>query len=222
MALINCPECGKQVSSQAASCPHCGFALGAPAAALAGARLGPAPGVPAVAEHTLWEGSPSLLLLLGETVSALLVVLVVVVAAALVLPSLREVARQSWLDTRQAPLALTVVLCLYLAFRGVRIALRAARLRATRYRLTNQRLVVETGLVSRTLAEVDLRSVEDLVFRQGPLERLLGIGTIGVVSSDRSTPRLQLVGVKDPRGTRELIRTQAYAATQRQLFTRST
>lgn len=24
MALIKCPECGKQVSSTAASCPHCG------------------------------------------------------------------------------------------------------------------------------------------------------------------------------------------------------
>jgi membrane protein YdbS with pleckstrin-like domain len=219
MALISCPECGKQVSSQAASCPNCGFGLSGGAA---GARLGPPAAAAPVAEQTLWEGGPSLLVLLGETVSALAVVLVVVLLALLALPALSEVARNSWLDTRKAPLALTVVLSVYLALRGVRIALRAARLRATRYRLTNQRLVVETGLVSRTLAEVDLRSVEDLVFRQGPLERLLGIGTIGVVSSDRNTPRLQLFAVRDPRGTRELIRTQAYAATQRQLFTRST
>ena len=27
MALINCPECGKQVSSAASSCPNCGFPL---------------------------------------------------------------------------------------------------------------------------------------------------------------------------------------------------
>ncbi len=25
MALINCPECGKKVSTTASSCPHCGF-----------------------------------------------------------------------------------------------------------------------------------------------------------------------------------------------------
>ena len=25
MALITCPECSRQVSSQAKSCPHCGF-----------------------------------------------------------------------------------------------------------------------------------------------------------------------------------------------------
>lgn len=27
MALINCPECGKEISDKAASCPHCGYPL---------------------------------------------------------------------------------------------------------------------------------------------------------------------------------------------------
>lgn len=27
MALINCPECGRQVSSQAEKCPGCGFPI---------------------------------------------------------------------------------------------------------------------------------------------------------------------------------------------------
>lgn len=27
MALIKCPECGKEISGQAATCPHCGVAL---------------------------------------------------------------------------------------------------------------------------------------------------------------------------------------------------
>ncbi len=27
MALIKCPECGGQISDQAASCPHCGYVL---------------------------------------------------------------------------------------------------------------------------------------------------------------------------------------------------
>ncbi len=221
MALTNCPECGKQVSSLAASCPHCGVALAATGGTPGAARL-TAPAAPSLTEQTLWESSPSLLVLLGEVVGVLLVVGVVVLLAAFLFPALRDVARSSWVDPGKAQLVLGLVLLAYLLVRGIRIALRAARLRTTRYRLTNQRLVVESGLVSRTLAEVDLRSVEDLVFQQGPLERLLGIGRVSVVSSDRNTPRLQLLGVKDPKGTRELIRTQAYAATQRQLFTRST
>ncbi|MDY5355633.1 MAG: zinc ribbon domain-containing protein, partial [Eubacteriales bacterium] len=27
MALIKCPECGKEVSSSAPTCPHCGYQL---------------------------------------------------------------------------------------------------------------------------------------------------------------------------------------------------
>lgn len=175
-----------------------------------------------MAEKTLWEASPSMLLLLSQTIAVLLVVLVVLVLAALAFPALADVGRNTWFDPSKAWLVLAVVLGAYVLVRGIRIALSAARLRATRYRLTNQRLVVETGLVTRTLVEVDLRSVDDLVFRQGLMERLLGIGTVSVVSSDRNAPRLALLGVKDPRGTRELIRSQAYALTQRQLFTRST
>ncbi len=222
MALINCPECGKQVSSQAASCPSCGIALAGPAGALGGLKVGPAVGAPSTAEKTLWEASPSPVLLLGQAMGVAFVVVVVLVLAALAFPALEEVGRSTWFDLSKAWLVLAVVLGAYVLLRGIRIGLSAARLRATRYRLTNQRLVVETGLVTRTLVEVDLRSVDDLVFRQGLMERLLGIGTVSVVSSDRNAPRLALLGVKDPRGTRELIRSQAYALTQRQLFTRST
>jgi hypothetical protein len=225
MALVACPECGKQVSSQAANCPHCGISLAA-AAAPRGLGLGAAPPAAPLAEQTLWEASPSLLLLLGETVATLLVVLAVILLVMLGLPAVLSAlpngGRGTWVDPHKAPLVLTVVLAVYLALRGSRMAVRAARLRSTRYRLTNQRLLVESGLLSRGMVEVDLRTVDDLVYRQGLVDRLLGIGSVGVVSSDRSSPRLQLLGVKDPRGTRELIRSQAYAATQRQLFTRST
>ncbi len=223
MALVACPECGKQISSQAATCPHCGISL---AGAAAPRGLGAAPPAAPLAEQTLWEASPSLLLLLGETLATILVVLAVILLVALGLPAvlsaLPDGGRSTWVDPHKAPLVLTVVLAVYLAVRGSRMAVRAARLRSTRYRLTNQRLLVESGLLSRGMLEVDLRTVDDLVYRQGLVDRLLSIGTISVVSSDRTSPRLQLLGVKDPRGTRELIRSQAYAATQRQLFTRST
>ena len=33
MALINCPECGKEVSTLAAACPACGYPIAAPQSA---------------------------------------------------------------------------------------------------------------------------------------------------------------------------------------------
>lgn len=36
MALTNCPECKREVSSSAATCPHCGYGLAGPVAAAPG------------------------------------------------------------------------------------------------------------------------------------------------------------------------------------------
>jgi membrane protein YdbS with pleckstrin-like domain len=228
MALINCPECGRQVSSQAATCPGCGVALAGVSRAPGGLQPGGVGGgsVPLGPEQTVWEATPSLLLLLGQVVRVALVVVAAIVLLAVVIPgvlgAMGDVGRTTWVNPAQAPLLLGLVIGGYLLFRAVRIGLLAARLKTTRYRASNQRITVESGLLSRSNAEVDLRSVDDLVFEQGPVERLLGIGTVTVVSSDKTAPRLRLRGVKDPKATRELIRTHVYAATQRQLFTRST
>ena len=68
----------------------------------------------------------------------------------------------------------------------------------------------------------DLRTVDDSGFSQAPLERMQGIGTVWIVASDRSTPRLALRGIPDPRALREKIRENAYRMSQGQVFTRST
>jgi len=43
VALIDCPECGRQVSTLAVACPHCGFPLSREAAELQAARREPGP-----------------------------------------------------------------------------------------------------------------------------------------------------------------------------------
>src|SRR5204862_331961 len=76
MALVSCPECGKQVSSDAPSCPHCGKVLsGGTAAGSAGSGaagvLSP-PTTPPPAEQQIWEGSPSVALVYGQGLRLLL------------------------------------------------------------------------------------------------------------------------------------------------------
>ena len=41
MALTKCPECSREVSSQAGSCPHCGFPLAATPKAIEPQKLEP-------------------------------------------------------------------------------------------------------------------------------------------------------------------------------------
>jgi len=97
-----------------------------------------------------------------------------------------------------------------------------ARLRSTIYTVTNQRVMIETGMLSKNLSEIDLRTIDDTQFHQVVSDRMLGIGNVTIISSDKSIPSYVLRGLRDPRALREMIRTSAYQVSQRQLFTRAT
>ncbi len=75
-----------------------------------------------------------------------------------------------------------------------------------RYRLTTHRFFRERGVVARQIAEVELFRVDDVAVAQGILERILGVGTVTLVTSDANEPRLEIAGVADPVGVKEKIR----------------
>lgn len=218
------------MSTQAPSCPSCGYARQAAPARFA--AVGDATTQEGVrrAETVVWEGTPSLKLLLVQVLRTLVIAAAAVVAAILVHPvavsffedlSAGKGGRGPR-DGSPATLILILVIGAYLVIRTVVLSISVMRLRSTKYRLTSQRLVVEKGILSRALDEVDLRTVDDSGFSQSPLERLQGIGTVWIVASDRTTPRLAMRGIQDPRALRELIRENSYRMSQGQVFTRST
>ena len=75
----------------------------------------------------------------------------------------------------------------------------------TRYRLSEDRLFCEKGFFNIKQDEVLLYRVRDLQLNMSLGQRLFGVGTVCVVSSDKSVPHLDLVNVKDPRGVKEMI-----------------
>ena len=100
---------------------------------------------------------------------------------------------------------------------GVMWLLRAWYLVASkRYRLTTQRLFVQTGLVAKNLEEVELFRVKDVTLNQGFLQRLLGVGTVVVLSTDDTAPRLELSGLRAPMEVKETLRNAFRAARQRE------
>ena len=100
---------------------------------------------------------------------------------------------------------------------GLFLLLRAWYLVAsTRYRLTTQRLFAQTGLIAKNLEEVELFRVKDVTLSQGMLDWMLGTGTVTVLSTDDTAPRLALAGIRDPLAAKEAIRTAFRAARQRE------
>jgi uncharacterized membrane protein YdbT with pleckstrin-like domain len=70
---------------------------------------------------------------------------------------------------------------------------------SSEYRLFQDSLEVETGLVARTVDNLQLFRVRDLRLQQSMLDRLLGVGDISVTSTDQTSPRLTIRGVAGPR-----------------------
>ena len=87
---------------------------------------------------------------------------------------------------------------------------------STRYRLTSQRLFAQTGLIAKNVEEVELFRVKDVTLSQGVLDRLLGVGTVTVLSTDDTAPELDLAGIRDPLAAKEALRTAFRAARQRE------
>ena len=78
----------------------------------------------------------------------------------------------------------------------------------TKYALSEDRLFISTGLLNIKDDEVLLYRVRDIDTSRSLWQRLFGVGTITVMSSDKSMPNLVLKNIKDPVTTKELIHHQ--------------
>ena len=78
----------------------------------------------------------------------------------------------------------------------------------TRYRLSEDRLFISVGFLSIKDDEILLYRVRDLDTKRTLWQRMFGVGTITVYSSDRTMPVLALRNVKDPMFVKELIHKQ--------------
>lgn len=77
----------------------------------------------------------------------------------------------------------------------------------TRYSLSEDRLFLSSGLLSVKDEEVLLYRVRDIALSRSLFQRLFGVGTVTVMSSDKSMPTLVLKNVRNPVGVKELIHT---------------
>ena len=82
----------------------------------------------------------------------------------------------------------------------------------TRYSLSEDRLFVSVGFLSIKDDEILLYRVRDIDTRRSLWQRLFGVGTVAVASSDKSMPNLILKNIKDPLMVKELIHQQVEEA----------
>lgn len=75
----------------------------------------------------------------------------------------------------------------------------------TTYSVSNDRLFRDTGIFNRKYEEVLLYRVRDISLSRSLGQMLFGVGTITIISSDKSANKLEIVNVKSPKQVKELI-----------------
>ena len=78
----------------------------------------------------------------------------------------------------------------------------------TKYSLSEDRLFVEAGLLNIKQEELLLYRVQDISLKLSLGQRIFGVGSVLVQSSDRSTPVLEIKNIRQPRQVKELIHQQ--------------
>lgn len=78
----------------------------------------------------------------------------------------------------------------------------------TRYALTEDRLFLSVGFFNVRDDEILLYRVRDISTSRTLWQKLFGVGTITVLSSDKSMPTLVMKNIKSPLATKELLHQQ--------------
>ena len=78
----------------------------------------------------------------------------------------------------------------------------------TRYRLSEDRLLLSVGFFNIRDEEELLYRIRDINTSRTLWQRLFGVGTVTVVSSDKTMPTLVLKNIKNPLEFKELLHSQ--------------
>ncbi|MBI3297450.1 MAG: PH domain-containing protein [Elusimicrobia bacterium] len=142
-------------------------------------------------EKLLWEGRPSFW---TQWPSLLIADLALILASTLWWTGYRE-----W-----APWALALSVPFYL--------LAAGRRSRVLYRITDQRISIQTGSISRRVEEVAASDIRNITLTQTFIERLVGIGTVGVSTAAGESVELVLRDVPGASAVKEAVRVARLSA----------
>lgn len=124
-------------------------------------------------------------------------------------------SRMDWLSATAAWYIAGIPILATAAWGGVKLA---ALIVGTRYRVTDERLFIERGLLTRTTDQTELIRVDDVRTRKTLVDRLFGLGSVEVVSTDTSDRFVTLEGVPGADEVAEIVRGRMRALRRKSLF----
>ena len=79
---------------------------------------------------------------------------------------------------------------------GLSLIVRFVQTRGIHYKITSQRVVIEQGMFSKRMEQLDLYRVVDYVVERPFGQRIMGTGNIILEAMDKTTPSVRIVAIK--------------------------
>ncbi len=75
----------------------------------------------------------------------------------------------------------------------------------TVYTLNGEKLLIDTGFLNKQEEEIMLFRITDITLERKLGQRIFGLGTIHICSSDKTTPELDIKNIKNSKEVKELL-----------------
>ena len=216
-----CPFCAEIIQARAIKCRFCGEYLNtnrAKAVEAGSEADSQSPEEEKVPDNILFEGRPSLWGMVGTGIKGLFFL---GVATLLLTWPLENVMNDLWnleLTDNQA-LAFgeyRVIAGLGLAVLVVLILLlKMVKLKMTRYEVSVERIEWSRGIFDRRVDNLDMFRVIDLRLRRSLLDCIFGIGTVGLITTDKTDPEFTFEKIRNSRKLYDAIKKASLDADRR-------
>ncbi len=95
------------------------------------------------------------------------------------------------------------------------LMMQAINLKCIRYKVSAERIEWSRGILDRRVDNLDMFRVVDISMRRSLLDCIFGIGTVGLVTTDKNDPEFTFRKVRYPRGLYDIIKKASLDADKR-------